>query len=220
MRTVPLALLAVALAACGGDGAMTAPSPGAALSPEAPAVPGQEASDCDRRGIDVARGREGRCRENGITFTVVDRDHLLELRELKVRLLDLEIAERVSDRAAGTETAAGAFVILTLAVTNKLDRPAHFDLAQGQARLAVGGRTYVEDFDAENGPVPDSFLFSDDSAIRPDRTRSGKIVFDVPAIVAARLTRPRSGANLLVLDFSDEGAWDRVEEVGVIRLWR
>lgn len=218
-RAVPF-LLAVALAACGGDGDRRAPPPGAALSPESPATPGEEQSDCDRRGIDVARGREGRCRENGVDFTVVDRGHVLELRELEARLLDVEIVERVSDRFAGTETAAGAFVVVTLAVTNKLDRRAYFDLAQGQARLAVGGRTYVEDFEAENGPVPDSFLFMDDSTLRPGETSTGKIVFDVPPAVAAGLTKPRSGADLLILNFTDEGAWDRVEDIGVIRLWQ
>ena len=219
-RAGPLLVLAVALAGCGGEGDTRAPPPGAALSPESPPSPGGERSDCDRKGIDVARGREGRCRENGVNFTVVDRDHVLELRELRARLLDVSVTERVSDRFAGAKTAAGTFVVLALEVTNKLGRRAYFDLTQGQARLAIGGRTYVEDFEAENGPVPDSFLFMDDSTLAPGETTAGKLVFDVPAPVAARLTRPRSGANLLIVNFTEEGAWDRVGDIGVIRLWQ
>ena len=199
-RLAPLLLLCVSLAACGGTE--------------------RDVSDCDRRGINARQGREGRCIEEGVVHAVVNRGNVLRLRELEVRLLGVDTRMRVADRYAGSEVADGAFVILTLAVRNKLDVATPFDIAQNQVSLVIGRRTYREDFEAENGPVADSFLFTDDTAVRPNETDTGKIVFDVPSEAAERIQARTQAAELRFLNFTDAGRWDRAGEVGIIRLWR
>lgn len=212
--------LGAALADNGGDdgnggggspaAASTTTEPDEAASPPPP----EEETDCDALGIDFDQQREGECEEDGDTFRVVNRDSVLHLPELDVRLVDIELTDTISGGFTN-DTANGTFAIFTLEVTNKLSTPTEFDEYQEQVALAAMGNTYTQDFDAANGPLESSFLWIQEE-IQPDATVTGDVVFDLPDKAARRVEKE---GNLTILNFSDVEAGSPAKPIGIIRTY-
>lgn len=174
-------------------------------------------SSCESKGINAQEKKEGVCEgESGQKVRVVNRDSLLRMRELNVRLVNVEVTDTLSG-AIDTQAARGKFVILTLAVTNKLDSPVSFDDSQDQVALISDGKTYSEDFDAENGGIESSFVWQSEE-IQPEETLTGTIVFDIPEKAAAEFQSADAAGNLAITNFSD-GINEEPSIVGVIRLY-
>lgn len=173
--------------------------------------------NCDAMGINRKQGREGICVERGRRFVVVDKGSTLRLKELNARLVNIEMTDSVTGApGAGTASASGTFVIVTLAITNKLDGPVIFDEFQEQVFLLLGGNRYSEDFDAENGPVQESFTWQG-KEIQPEATQTGAVVFDVPNKVLADLNKD---GNIFILNFSEADSLSGQPKVfGIIRTY-
>ena len=107
-------------------------------------------------GIDRAALKEGVCQSRGHTVKVVDRGSELRLNELDATFHGYATAKSLTAET-GTASARGTFVILDLAVTNRLNRPVRFD--PDQIVLRLGGRTFTHHFDAMNMPGP-SFVWN------------------------------------------------------------
>jgi hypothetical protein len=105
--------------------------------------------------------------------------------------------------AANTQsaTATGRFLVITLGVTNDADSPEMFGPPGIQQTEIVGhGRSYSEDFAAENGPDPRSCV-SMQGSIQPQGTATCDVVYDMPTPAIARART--HGLGLLVANFGD-----------------
>jgi hypothetical protein len=158
-------------------------------------------ASCDELGINPDVGNEGTCDSDGQKVTVVDKGSVLVLPELTARLINLEQTKSVTggSEGYGTASAKGMFVVATLEVKNKLNGPVTFDTGQNQVFLLLGDNQYTEDFDAENGPQSDSFMWQGKD-IQPDTSQTGTVVFDVPKALLADLDLT---GNLDIVNFSD-----------------
>jgi len=145
--------------------------------------------------------REGKCIDGKSKYVVVNRGSELQLPELDARLVSIDTAETLAD--VGVTRPDGVYVVLTLAITNRLTQPVAFDENQNQVTLSTSvGRDYnlySEDFDAENGGDEDSFLWQS-KEIQPDTTQTGTVIFDLPPKAVETLDKD---GNVNVLNFSD-----------------
>jgi len=227
MRIALISLLAVSLVGCGGrtkvvvrtqtvttSTAVVSTEGSAGSSSATQSTPG--VPDCDIAGISAQRGKEGTCRTQGYTVTVVDRGHTACLEELCVAVVGVQRAKTLS--AVNTVRAVGMFVLVTLRVTNKISQPVNFwsSVDEQVSLVTANDRTYTPDFDAENGGIRDSFLWLQ-KAIQPDQAQTGKVVFDVPPSIASNLSAP--GTGLVVLNFSDAGK-QQFSRYANLRLWK
>jgi hypothetical protein len=203
------------VAGCGGTETKTVTVDHAAAPPPKPTTtPAQhKTTDCDALGINAIRLKEGTCTQQRKTFTIVDRDSTLNLKELNVRLVNTSSTPTISNDTGVTRAKAGTFYIVTLEVTNKIDQPAAFDSSQGQVGLLTNGKSYSESFDAENNPG-DSFTWNSDE-IQPDATATGTVIFDLPPSAAKTVERD---GNIVVLNFSDADSTD-ASTAGIIRTY-
>jgi Domain of unknown function (DUF4352) len=176
----------------------------------------ETSGDCDELGINGDEMREGDCSENGTDYRVVNRDSTLQLPELSAKLAGIELTDAVGGQYE-SETADGTFAVFTLEIKNKLHTPTEFDEYQEQVSLLVNGNTYTQDFDAENGPLENSFLWMGE-AIQPEATETGAVVFDLPKPVARKV---EDEGNLQILNFSDTSSYGGTpsKPVGVIRTY-
>ncbi len=178
--------------------------------------------DCGTAGISIEGGKTGTCIDDGTTYVVVNKDGTARLDELDARLVSVETARRVEspnydpvDFPDGRVQALGTFVLVTVEITNRASTPQQVYV--GQVVLGIGDNTYTEDFNAENGPVEDSWVWNSE-VIQPDQARQGVVVFDLPDSAYAKLTAPGSG--VFVANFSHQLADEAPTQVGDIRLWK
>lgn len=171
---------------------------------------------CDAKGINRDVGKEGTCTEDGREYVVVNRDSTLRLHELNAKILDTETTTSVSDEFGTSKSANGIYVIFDLEVFNKTSSPLYFDSSQEQAFLYLGENEYTEDFEVENYSLDDSFVNTFEE-IQPETSTTGSIAFDIPPKLVPDLERD---GNLAILNFSDEGEGENVDQLGIIRTYR
>jgi hypothetical protein len=213
--------LAAVIAGCGSGETKTVTNTKTVTTPTATDETAAETTapdknSCDAKGINPEKRREGTCVDpDGQKYKTVNRGSTLRLKELNVRVVSTRLTPTLT-ADTGTERASGQFYVVTLAVTNKLDSPTSFDDGQNQVGLTVGGKTYSEDFEAENMPG-NSFVWGSDE-IQPEESRTGSVIFDLPNRAVKKLGNSSAAANLIILNFSDIES-DPPDLVGTIRLY-
>lgn len=166
--------------------------------------------NCDVQGINSERGKEGSCLEDGIVYTVVDRESKLRLPELDVRLVETNTTAAHPD---GGNPANGLYVIFTVEITNRTSEPE--SLRADQAFLALNGEGYSRDTDAELSL--NAYPELDD--LQPGKARTGRLIFEIPAPTARALRVRAVGANLTLVQFSESDQLPRPKRLGQIRLY-
>jgi hypothetical protein len=168
----------------------------------------------DEGGLESVIGSGGTCSAADTEYVVADPGEELALDTLTAQIEDLEETGRVSgDYLKPEDSKRGTFVVATLAITNAGNGDQVFDDFGEQAQLIAGADTYREPFNVLNGVATDSFLWKAPK-IKPGRTASGDVVFDVPESAAALLAT--EGA-IQVLNFGDEGNIKRADQIGLLR---
>lgn len=168
---------------------------------------------------DLKAPDEGTCIDGKYKYDVVNRNSTLKLEELDVDLVSIDTTDVLAD--VGVERPNGVFLVITLAVTNRLSAPVYFDDTQDQTTYGatVNGdyNQYTEDFDAENGGDEQSFLWQG-KEIQPDTTQTGTIIFDVPQEAVDNLDKD---GNINILNFSDAESYGGRAKlpIGVIRTY-
>jgi hypothetical protein len=211
MKRVAAAISAVgvlgALAGCGGSAAPAPPRTIVASRPPAPtataAAPGGLPACASRvrttAGAPVVK--PGLCTADGITLSLAAAGQTVGLRTLAARATGARLSRSVSSPVAA-RTAAGTFLVVTLAVTNRASSPAAFDgLGATQTALQASGANFREAVEAETAADLGSCLAKSMTPIQPGATVTCDVIFDVPPAVARHLRI--KGGGLLVLNFGD-----------------
>jgi hypothetical protein len=176
------------------------------------------AKDCNTLGINPTGMREGTCTHAGITYVIVNRNHILRLPTLRASLDSVNAVDALS----GTKPTTGQtkFVIASITITNHLSLPQSIDKSgTQQAGLILDGTVYKESAGVEKSSDPSSCQISTPK-ISPGSSATCDVVFQVPAASASDLgTHGR--ADLYVVDFgSDLAGNPPPQTVGEIRLYR
>ena len=168
----------------------------------------------DEGGLESLVGSGGTCSAGGTEYVVADYGDELELDTMTARIDDIEETGRVGGNyLKPKESKRGTFVVATLSITNEGDRDEVFDDFGEQAQLVAGADTYREPFNILNGVATDSFLWKSPK-IKPGRTASGDVVFDVPQSAAAEIG---TNASIQILNFGEEGNIRRADQIGLLR---
>jgi hypothetical protein len=211
-------LATLAIAGCGGatktttgSSASTAASGGTAPTTTA------SATDCNTLGINPTGMREGTCTHAGITYVIVDENHLLKLHTLSAQLSGIRSAASLG--GSQPPTPQGKFLVLSVRFTNHMSLLQSLDRAgTQQAGLILVGTVYKEDVSAEKGSDPNSCLNRGQS-IAPNGSVTCDVIFAVPANSVTGLGKHGSG-DLYVVDFgSDLAASNAPQTVGQVRLY-
>jgi len=217
-----LAILAVALlvlAGCGGprgnsDGNKT--ETGSAKKKKSGQAK-KDARSCEARGINVEQGREGTCIRDGTRFTVVDKGHVLRLREVTVRVLDVSTRSSLSGPVGVVKPEKGAtFVLVELLVRNKSNTPEVFNRSEKQVRVLVAGAGFPVAPGGES-VVPSSF-FNQNRTLKPGQSQKGTAVFKMKSTAAQALELRGADPQVLIWNFSD--ATGQKPANGAVRLWQ
>jgi hypothetical protein len=173
-------------------------------------------ASCDSKGINNAAGNTGTCLRDGITYTVVNKNQVLQLEQLDAQVVNVQTEKEIHSSPQRKAIAKGRFVIVSLRVKNKLDRPQRFG-GPGfeQAELAIGGHRYPEGAPATT-LLRASFLGR--GPIDGGKTVTGSVAFEVPTSLAENLAKEK--AILAILNFTDAGKIDQPTRLGIIRLWK
>ena len=168
----------------------------------------------DEGGLESVIGSAGTCSADGREYVVADYGEDLELETLTAKIDDIEETRTVrGNYLKPRESKNGTFVVATLSVTNEGDRPEVFDDIGEQVQLETPEGTYREPFNVLNGVATDSFLWRA-KKIKPGRTVSGEVVFDVPEEAVETLD---TDAAIQVLNFGAEGNIQRSDQIGLLR---
>jgi hypothetical protein len=177
---LPVAVGLLLVVGCAGDGetetvvkTVTQEEPAAPedAAPEGGTEPDPELG-CDEQGINPEERQEGTCTEDAVRYTVVNKDSTVRIPEVSARFVSIEQAKTLSSDL-DTLTANGTFVIVRVAVKNRLHSPTRVE--QGQFILIVNHNNYTEHFDAENGVVQDSFIWQQRHPTRRDQDRGSRV---------------------------------------------
>jgi hypothetical protein len=146
-------------------------------------------------------GRQGPCRTSGgVTLYVADPGHFAHLDELDVKLVRYATDKTIAHSYGSVARANGRYVIVRLAIRNKLHHLAQYEIIGKQPTgLVIGEDVYTEDFDAVNDVGNERYWLGKE--IQPGATRDGVVVFDVPA----EKTKMVKDGAVIVTDFSAEG---------------
>lgn len=173
-----------------------------------------QADDCDVLGINPEELKEGECEaDDGMRIKVVNRGSELKLRELSVRLLSIEPTSEIA--RPYDSPLVGGFVVARVSVTNRLNSPVEID-GSDMFALLLGNKQFSPNFDAMNTGNDDTLIYEE---MQPEETRTGTVVFNVPARRANGLSKD---GNLVVLQFSDAGTFGNEspsKRVGFIRTY-
>ena len=205
-----VATLAVVVAGCSGG-----------TKSKARATVLSSSSDCDLKGITAGPRREGACVARGVRITVANRAHVLRGKDYDARILNVRTTRALHTRS-GELRAHGRFVIVRLSIKNTVAAPHEFDRASDLVFLLVDKKYFGESREAERNPALSPFR-SRSTALQPDETATGTVVFDVPVEPAKNLNA--RGSNLIFVNFSDEAkrfptGTEPLEALGYIRLWK
>lgn len=198
----------LAIAGCGGGGSDNTKTTAATAS-------------CESKGINDTVGNTGTCIRDGITYTVVNKNQVLNLEQLDAKVVSMQIEKSVTESPKRKAVARGRYVVVTLQVKNKLDSPARFG-GPGfeQAELAVGSRQYPHRQYPE-GASATTLLRTDFLGHGPlgaGKTVTGSVAFEVPTKIAQSLVK--ENAVLAIANFNDAGKLDTTKRLGIIRLWK
>jgi uncharacterized protein YceK len=141
------------------------------------------------------------CELEGTTVLVAHGHGEVRLSTLAARIEGIRTTASFSS-GAGTATAHGIFLVISLHVTNMSATPKAFDgTGEKQVALSVSKHYYGESFQAENEIDHQSFI-TNEEPIQPDESKTGDLVFDVPPSVVGEVeTLPESG--LFIGNFGD-----------------
>jgi hypothetical protein len=119
---------------------------------------------------------------------------------MSIRYISKETAPSVS--SFSTVKAHGTFVIVTVEVENRERSAQMWD--SKQSSLLVGGSTYEEAFNAENGPDEHSLVWSTlfSRKLQAGETKTGDLVYDLPH--SAMESLEHEGAVVAIRDFGEE----------------
>jgi hypothetical protein len=235
---VGAALLALGLAACGGStqvktvtvpakatatasaatSANTVTATPTSTTPTTPPTPVVNPNDnCEAKGIDAQRLRQGSCKTKGTAITVVNSDRSLGLKSLTLRINRISTSNSLSDGSGQSAIAHGRFVTVNVTVGNRADSAQTFDgVGTQQTQLFLSKDTFNEDFEAENGPDQNSCLWNaPDAGIQPEETQTCDVVFDVPSHLIGQID---TTGNLDVINFGDDLS-SPTGTIGVIRTY-
>lgn|GEM_PF-6389567 len=178
---------------------------------------GEESGSCDEKGINSGERNEGTCEENGIKWVVANMHTPVKLKTLEASLQDLSERKSIGGEFESS-SANGIYVTFTLKVTNLSHAPEEFE--EEQAVLFVDESVYTQDFDVQNGPEEKSFLWQGEE-IQPRGSIEGTVTFDVPKVVAKKIT---TEGNLDIANFGAEyyepEEFFEQEEIGSIRTYK
>jgi hypothetical protein len=142
-------------------------------------LPASQAS-CEVQGITPAGRREGTCDDNGVTRTVVNRNHILHAPGVDVQVTRTKLGRIIKspDPYEPPVYAKGAFVAVQLNVTNAGSSPLD---GLEETELEIDGKYYSQD---------DTATFNLDSLntfpMQPGESGSTTLAFDVPPDAALR----------------------------------
>jgi hypothetical protein len=202
---VLMAAAGLAIAGCGGGGGDNTKTTAATAS-------------CDSKGINNTVGNTGTCIRDGITYTVVNKNQVLQLEQLDAKFVSMQIEQSVTEspKRKAVANAGGQYVVVALQVKNKLDSPTRFG-GPGfeQAELAIGGHQYPEGASATTLLRTD---FLGHGPLGAGKTFTGSVAFEVPTKLAENLAKEK--AVLAISNFNDAGKIDTTKRLGIIRLWK
>ncbi len=155
---------------------------------------------CQAEGITPAGRREGTCDDNGVTRTVVNRDHTLHAPGMGVQVTKTKLGRIIKspDPYEPPVYAKGAFVAVRLKVTNTGSSPLD---GVDETELEIGGKYYSQDDDATF-----DLASLNTFPMQPGDSGSTVLAFDVPrdsalnAIAEGELVFPDSSDD--TVDFS------------------
>jgi len=205
-----LAVLVVAATACGGGGDNNGGAPQASGIPDS--------KDCKDRGIASDKEATGSCRAEDTAVRVANRPGRLRMKGHTVQVVGLGAAATLGRRAAQNFLPDGKFVVARLRVANTGTKPLRFDRGSNEVFLLVDGTEYQEVAGAE-AQLRDSFAKA--KAIPPGQSRTGRVVFVLPADHAKNAGGEDS--YVVVLNSEDAGnGFPRVglRSIGFVRLWK
>lgn len=154
------------------------------------------------------------CELEGTTVLVAHGHGELRLGTLAARIEGIRTTPSFSS-GAGTATAHGIFLVVSLRVENLASTPKKFDgVGEKQVALSASKHYYGESFEAENEIDRESFI-TNEEPIEPGESRVGDVVFDVPPSVVAEVeTLPESG--LFIGNFGDNEINETPSGTGLI----
>lgn len=158
-----------------------------------------------------------KCTENGNTLTFVHQGDTLRLKTLTAQVTDVHTTTSLANSISSV-TAKGAFVIITLNITNKTSTPETIATPGNQQTVLVGHKAqYSEDFDAENGPDQNSCINQNGTSLQPGASQSCDVVYDIPTPAVTRARTHRFG--LLVGNFGADFSSNAYSPVTVAGLF-
>lgn len=214
---IAVLLIGLTAGACGGS-SNSKTETGKATPAATNATSSSSPTDCNALGINPSRMGEGTCTQNGTRYTIVDENHTLKLHTLSARLDGVRAQSSLGGTASSTPN--GKFVVLRLALTNRLPTAQKFD-ASGtqQAGLILDETVYKEDQTTERVSDPASCSKRASAPIPAGDAVTCDVVFDVPAAAAADLGKHGSG-DVYLVDFGEDlVAGTPPQTVGQIRLY-
>ena len=191
------------------NGALEEPEPNTELGTDADS--GSEAETIDCASL-IAASDTGTCEgDRGATYEVVYLDHILTMQSQEAAIRSITTHDEVGV-GSFTKRANGTFVVIDLAVTNRLSVPKAFDPLADDTYLTVEGDfvnlgapalagAYSQAFGAANNPGTGSFVWQN-RPIQPNETRNGTVIFDVPADVAEEVTAEDTDSAILIGELS------------------
>ncbi len=198
-------VLATVLPACGKatTTSTTGPAPPipapASSTPPAAGLPSCTSRVRTTSGAPIVR--PGRCTASGVTIVLAAAGQTLGLRTLTVRVVGARLTPSLSSQLA-SRAASGAFLVVTLAISNRSGAPATFDgLGATQTALQASSTNFREALDAESGADLGSCAERNTTPIASAGSETCDVVFDVPPAVAQHLRV--KGGGLLVVNFGD-----------------
>jgi hypothetical protein len=212
-------LLAGALAAagCGGKTKTTSRTSATTASTPTPSTTAATSGDCNTLGINPTGMREGKCTHAGITYVIVNREHVLRLHTLSASIGNVRAVSALSGSAPTNSQTK--FVLVSVTITNDLALPQTVNKSGTQQMgLILDGTVYKEAVSAERSSDPSSCA-SQHGTFGKGASVTCDVVFEVPAQSAADLGK-HGRADLYVVDFgSDLAGSPPPQTVGQIRLY-
>jgi hypothetical protein len=150
---------------------------GQGASAVAAKLPASELS-CQVQGLTATGQSEGTCDDNGVTRTVVNRDHTLHAPGMDVQVTKTKLGRIIkpADSFEPPVYAKGEFVAVGLKVSNTGSSPLD---GLDETELEINGKYYSQDFDATFDLAP-----QDTFPMQPGDNGTTALAFDVPLNVA------------------------------------
>jgi len=152
-----------------------------------------------------AKMKQGPCSHAGVDVYVASRGTTVPLDDMSVRL-----------NSFGIQTAepGQVYAVISLTVTNHLDRRVAFDSQSDESVLNLGSQHYTEDASAEK--IPGGSFAWRNRGIDPGRSQTANVVFHIPRRYVRRLS---TLGNIVVAQFTDEGRRTPRKRIAILRTY-